>query len=603
MLQVASPLPLLKQDERTFTNNIPAFPQPTMTVKNRVPRPRWHPSPTYHLKAPRGWINDPCAPGFDATTGTYHLSYQWNPNSCDWGDITWGHLTSSDGLHWKHNGADPVLKPSKPYDSEGIFTGCFYPTGIQGEKGQLTVVYSSITSLPIHWTLPYTRDCAGLAVATSDDGGKTWHKSEHNPILRGEPEGLDVTGFRDPYLSECPALDKIRGVKSLYGFMSGGLVKGGPTVFLYAVAPNDLTKWTYLGPLVDAPTGFRPSGRWGGDFGVNWECVNYMTLGNGPDEYQFLLMGTEGGLKPGVKDTSGVWSLWMAGTLEDSTTGPKMKPGFSGILDHGCLYAPNSYEHPVTKNRIVWGWLKEDELTLTRRESKGWTGYFSLPRELFLYTTDNVTRALNTPLEDVGCIKATDDEWSRGKGKRVQTLGIRPLPDLQSLRQGKPAFWSNIDSKAKVGRLLETRSVSWEMEVTINVSPNQERLGFWIRHNKDATHKTSVYFSPKNEEITVDRSKSSHEHDIKKDDVSGPFTLFYFDKDGTEELEKLRLRIFCDGDILEVFANDRFALSTMVYADTKECNGISWFAEGGGSSAPAFESIKIWENMSNVMED
>ncbi|CAJ0542645.1 Ff.00g001820.m01.CDS01 [Fusarium sp. VM40] len=570
-----------------------------MTVKSNVPRPRWHPSPTYHLKAPRGWINDPCAPGYDASTGTYHLSYQWNPKSCDWGDITWGHYTSKDGLTWKQNTQNPVLEPSESYDKEGIFTGCLHPTGLQGEEGQLTVIYSSITHLPIHWTLPYTRNCAGLSVATSSDGGKTWQKSEQNPILDGEPEGVTVTGFRDPYLAEWPALDEMRGEASLYGFVSGGVVDGGPTVFLYAISPTDLTQWTYLGPLVDLPSGFSPSGRWGGDFGVNWECVNFMTLNNESEECPFMLMGTEGGVKPGAKEGSEQWSLWMAGSLEKTAQGPRIKPEFSGILDHGCLYAPNSYEHPITKNRIVWGWLKEDDLTLARRESKGWTGYFSIPRELFLYSVDNVTRTITSSLEEVGCVKAIDN----GKGSNtVQTLGIRPLPDLQSLRRDKPAYWSSIDSKANLGKLLNTHSTSWELEATIKVSPNDKNLGFWIRHNEDLTQGTAVCFSPQSEEMTVDKTSSNQEPDIEKSAVTGPFTLFYADTNGTEELEKLHLRIFCDGDVLEVFANDRFALSTMVYADARECTGISWFVESQRSTETVFESVRLWENMRDVLE-
>ncbi|KAI1064503.1 hypothetical protein LB506_007787 [Fusarium annulatum] len=571
----------------------------TMTVKNTTPRPRWHPSPTYHLKAPRGWINDPCAPGYDPSTGTYHLSYQWNPKSCDWGDITWGHYTSRDGLTWKQNTQNPVLEPSEPYDDKGIFTGCLHPTGLQGEEGQLTVIYSSITNLPIHWTLPYTRNCAGLSVATSTDGGKTWQKSEQNPILEGEPDDLTVTGFRDPFLAEWPALDEMRGEASLYGFVSGGIVDGGPTVFLYAISPTDLTQWTYLGPLIDLPTGYSPSSQWGGDFGVNWECVNFMTLHNESEERPFLLMGTEGGVKPGAKEGSDQWSLWMAGSLEQTEKGPRIKPEYSGILDHGCLYAPNSYEHPITKNRIVWGWLKEDELTLARRESKGWTGYFSIPRELFLFTVENVTRTLTSSLADVGCIKATEN----GRGSNtVQTLGIRPLPDLQGLRRDKPGYWNNIDTGANHGKLVDTCTGSWELEATIKVSPNDQGLGFWIRHNEDLSEGTAIHFSPQSEKITVDRSKSNHEADIEKNTVSGPFTLFYSDRNGSEELEKLHLRIFCDGDVLEVFANDRFALSTMIYADTRDCTGLSWFVEGQGASEIVFESVKLWENMKEVVE-
>lgn len=34
-------------------------------------RPLW-----YHLTPPHGWINDPCAPGYDAETELYHIFYQ-----------------------------------------------------------------------------------------------------------------------------------------------------------------------------------------------------------------------------------------------------------------------------------------------------------------------------------------------------------------------------------------------------------------------------------------------------------------------------------------------------------------------------------------------
>ncbi|KAK2043083.1 Arabinanase/levansucrase/invertase [Colletotrichum somersetense] len=170
----------------------------------------WHSPPVYHLKPPRGWMNDPCAPGYDATTGTYHLFYQWNPEKCDWGNITWEHVTSRDGIHWKHNGSKPVLEPSQPYDQRGVFTGCFNPTGPGIQPGQLTVFYTSACHLPIHWSLPNTRNSEGPSMATSRDAGRTWVKSEQNPILIGEPDDATVTGWRDPYVAEWPALDEAR---------------------------------------------------------------------------------------------------------------------------------------------------------------------------------------------------------------------------------------------------------------------------------------------------------------------------------------------------------------------------------------------------------
>ncbi|KAH7140441.1 glycosyl hydrolase [Dactylonectria estremocensis] len=563
------------------------------------PGARLHCLPAYHLKAPFGWLNDPCAPGFDSS-GTYHLFYQWNPKSCDWGDIAWGHFTSHDALTWEHNGCEPVLKPDRPYDSKGIFTGCFYPTGLKGENGQLSIFYSSIQKLPIHWTLPYSRDCAGLAAASSTDGGQTWVKHDLNPILRGEPEGLVVTGFRDPFLATWPALDAVRGERSLYGAISGGVLDQGPTAFFYAVDPKDLCKWNYLGELVDVPVHFCPAQRWVPDFGINWECVNFMSLRNGLHESHFLTFGSEGGFlqgNPTPQQESTVQCVWMAGTLEETKDGPKMVYDYGGILDHGNYYAPNSCEHPITRQRIVWGWLKEDELTLGRRESKGWTGHLSLPRELFLVSIDNVVGALNEPVEDIGSVKVVHREPDGKRRKMIQTLGIRPLDCLRSLRQTKALTWSGVKGMQGLGNLVETQHTNWELEAIINVNHNDGPVGFFIRHSADLSQKTAIIFSPAKDEIAVDRSQSNTEADINKDKVSGPFTLFVVDDDGSEAVEKLHLRIFCDGSVVEVFANDRFALSTVVYSDLQSCSGISWFAKTENGDAVVFESIRLWENL------
>lgn len=68
---------------------------------------------------------------------------------------------------------EPVLLPDQPCDKDGIFTGCFFPTGPHGEEDQLSVFYTSVCHLPISWDQPYTRGCEGLALATSSDGGET----------------------------------------------------------------------------------------------------------------------------------------------------------------------------------------------------------------------------------------------------------------------------------------------------------------------------------------------------------------------------------------------------------------------------------------------
>lgn len=233
-------------------------------------------------------------------------------------------------------------------------------------------------------------------------------------------------------------------------------------------------------------------------------------------------------------------------------------------------------------------------MTLARQESKGWTGYLSLPREVFLMTKHNVIRALRTPLEDIPCLKVVEGVNAMST---VQSLGIRPLPSLSALRTNSLMVWRNMDREMLMGRLASCSSTSWILEAVMCVKEGHRRVGFHIHHNETMSHRTSIWFSPGSETIFVDRSHSNSEADIGKHNLSGPFTPFVCDDSGVEVMEKLRLRIFVDGDILEVFANNRFALSTVVYIDFKTFSGVSRFVEGGKDDGPVAESITLWEEV------
>ena len=63
--------------------------------------------PQFHFTSRRGWLNDPN--GCIWHDGLYHLYYQHNPFEREWENMTWGHATSPDLLHWTEHA--PVLFP------------------------------------------------------------------------------------------------------------------------------------------------------------------------------------------------------------------------------------------------------------------------------------------------------------------------------------------------------------------------------------------------------------------------------------------------------------------------------------------------------------
>ncbi|KAH8906873.1 Arabinanase/levansucrase/invertase, partial [Coniochaeta sp. PMI_546] len=572
--------------------------------------------PKIHFTA-NSWINDPCAPGYDPRTETYHLFYQCNPTGCEWGNMSWGHIVSKDMLSWTQAAVSLALVPDQTYDSEGVFTGCWIPPVDELDES-LRVAYSSVRSLPFHWSMPvYPRDAAGLAVAVSRDGGGVWTKSARNPIIAGEPPGLKVTGFRDPYITALPSLDNARGITGnvLYGLISGGIQGSGPTTFLYEIQRGDPEDWRYLGPLVDLPVRFQPSNKWSGNYGINWECTNLVTLQAGPDVRKFLIIGAEGDVEKdhvryhhssAVAPSRTVRAqLWMSGSLDATGDDVRFRYKHGGYLDHGPYYAANSFLDPRSSRTIVYGWIPEEDLTVQAAKEKGWNGSLAVPREIFHLRIPKVLGALQSALQDIAPFELKRE--SDGS-TTVLTLGVRPISELDQLHEASKQVLKHTAAVAlpkpdSITRwtILQTCWTAWELEATISINPGCNEVGFHLRHNEDLSVRTTVTFSVTTETIVVDRDASNNDPTINKCPDAGPFTLLAMqDPNGNCEpvLEKLHLRIFSDGDILEVFANDRFALATMVYSGEHGLGsgGLTAFATGSVSSA-VFESVTVWDGL------
>ncbi|OOF91095.1 glycoside hydrolase family 32 protein [Aspergillus carbonarius ITEM 5010] len=557
--------------------------------------------PSYHITAPRGWLNDPCGLGYDPATGLYHLSFQWNPKGNDWGNISWGRCVSTNLLTWKIS-PEPCLEPTTEYDRCGVFTGCLQPTAVNGAPNALTVVYTSVGRLPIHYTLPYVPGSESVSLATSQDRGNTWQRLDCNPVLPRPPATVTVTGWRDPFIGrwqlmlERPGADQS---SALCGFLSGGIAGKTPTAFAYAINPHDLRHWTYLGPLVQVGLNFQPS-RWSGDLGVNWEVVNWvpMTDDESTTRY-FIIMGAEGCVVSG-KDGKRIprAQLWMSvkpcsRAQPHSATDALSTYAYSGIFDHGCCYAANSFWDPITTQHIVYCWITEEDLPDDLRHQQGWSGMLSIPRVATLTTLHCVRRARRSELS---AITSIETQRETEHTSTVRTLGIRPDPRLEGLRnEGNRIRVDNVplakrgDRTSPSDTYLSLMTSRWEVHVEFSVSNQCSAVGIEIQHDGNAQHRTILSWEPFSEVFTIQRPPP-HDSRINHDPESAPHTLFTFETlSGEQREETLRIHAFWDASVLEVFVNERTVISTRIYLlpNQVRCSRLRFFAEGETDSPPA----------------
>jgi beta-fructofuranosidase len=552
-------------------------------------------------------MNDPCGPVYNAHTGFYHLGFQWNPSGCVWGNMSWGSMQSADLLHWTVSETPSMVKGGEGQDPEGVYSGCVLAVNPSGEAdGTLTAFYTSCNHLPLHYTLPYTYGSERLHMATSRDNGRSWQKYADNSLLDGPPEGISVYGWRDPFVSPWPAVDRLRGkpAGSLYGIISGSLRRSSPTVFLYELDASDLREWKFLAPLTDMSS-IKPS-RWTGDFGINWEVANFVPLcdDNG-QEHQFLIVGAEGvnpiGHRKQLREgRSGSSQLWLSGTLGMSHGAPRLDFTYGGILDHGCFYAGNSFFDPIIREQVIFGWIMEADIPESHYCQQGWAGVLSLPRILKVITLRNVCGTLATPLEQLANFSC---QYERASCYSMHTLAALPDPRLERLRGQKISLPSQASSD-EFGTLHipAEAAAQWDLEISFSLGPGDKQVGFDIIHSIQTMKRTSITFDTIDEKIIVDRNKSTSNPDINTASEEAPHTLFLFDDEphrGTHS-EPLSIRAIFDSSVLEVFVNSRTAITTRVYPDHKGADGdgasIRPFSRQASSTAPnaKLERCDLW---------
>ncbi|GAA1760612.1 GH32 C-terminal domain-containing protein [Agromyces humatus] len=212
--------------------------------------------PYLHFSPERNWMNDPN--GLVYEDGTWHLFYQHNPSGTRWGNMSWGHATSDDLVHWEEQ---PVAIP-QTFDDEGraiedIFSGSVVvdETNSSGfgtaEEPPMVAIYTSAYT-PAH---PTHAGKQAQSLAYSTDHGQTWTKYEGNPVL-----DRDSANFRDPKVIRYTDPDT---GESYWVMVAVEALEY--QVVLYR--SDDLKTWTHL-------SDFGPANATGGI----WECPDLFPI-------------------------------------------------------------------------------------------------------------------------------------------------------------------------------------------------------------------------------------------------------------------------------------------------------------------------------------
>ena len=134
------------------------------------------------------------------------------------------------------------------------------------------------------------------------------------------------------------------------------------------------------------------------------------------------------------------------------------------------------------------------------------------------------------------------------------------------------------------------RGKAIEIEMVIDPGTARE-VGLYVLRSPDGAERTRISLFPKDNRrfgigsLQIDISEASLRTDVfARTPEIGPLKL--------EDVEMLRLRIFVDRSIVEVFANGYQCLTLRVYPEREDSTGVPVFARGG---AAKLMSLNVWQ--------
>lgn len=481
--------------------------------------------PVYHFTPPVNWTNDPN--GLVFANGLYHLFYQYNPDGMEWGHMSWGHAVSKDLVHWQNW---PVAIPEGP---EGmIFSGSavldsFNTSGLgSASHPPLVAVYTShYIPDPLH-PEQYTQS---QHIAYSLDGGHTWKKYAHNPVL-----DLHMRDFRDPKVFWYAP-------DSQWVMVVSFPVQHQVQFFRSA----DLIHWQHTGS-------FGPAG----DTSNVWEC---------PDLFPLQVRDASG--KPTGRTK---WVLMISvqydvqyfmGTFNGKTFVADEPANRIRKVDEGTdFYAATTYNDiPASDGRrICIAWM-DNWAYAARIPTFPWRGFMTVPRVFTLREDEEDKPELyQYPVEEIGQLAVDSMQIRNRLVDEAHELPIR-LPGKQ-----------HTDYPFTVGKLsLRLSQIKGTMRLAIAQHGDS---AIWV--NYDAT----------TGELQIDRRRSG------KTDFDPHFPAIISMQ--LRPAQQLRLDVYLDKSSAEFFVNGGQKAATLLFFPHPDQTGISLQAVHGSYRVDELKLIR-----------
>ena len=314
--------------------------------------------PVYHHTPAWGWMNDPN--GMFYKDGVWHLYFQHNPYGSQWENMTWGHSTSTDLLHWTFQG-DPVEADAWGTIFSGSAVVDHNNTSGFG-KGAVVAMYTS------------AGENQTQSLAYSTDNGKTFTKYDGNPVITS-----NTPDFRDPHMFWNEDIKRWNMIMA-----------EGQHMDIYSSA--DLKEW-------------KLESQFGAEYGNHggvWECPDLMKMKvRGTDQYKWLLLCN---INPGGP-FGGSATQYFVGQFDGHKFTCESAPEVTKWMDYGKdHYATVTFDNAPDGRRVAMAWMSNWQYA-NQVPTMQFRSANSVPRDLDLYEYEGQTYCGVTPSPELAAAR------------------------------------------------------------------------------------------------------------------------------------------------------------------------------------------------------